>query len=137
MAILILTDKHDETEISKATQCTYTAAQQIAAQAGVSQIDVKSVGDENTIIAEDVAQDICDLVKSGGYTYVLMAADSHGKNVLPRIAALLDTQQISEIIKVHNADTFDRPIYAGNAIATVQSIDSVKCITVRLSLIHI
>ena len=70
-----------------------------------------------------------DLAK--GYSHVLAPATSFGKNVLPRVAALLDVAQISEIVAVHDADTFDRPIYAGNAIATVQSSDPVKIITVR------
>lgn len=129
MSILILTEK--DAVSSATTASVYKAAQEIASQAGISQIDIKTIGDDDTVIAEGVAETITSLVKDSGYTYVLMAADSTGKNVLPRVSALLDTQQISEIIKVHSADTFDRPIYAGNAIATVQSSDAVKCITVR------
>ncbi len=66
-----------------------------------------------------------------GYTHVLAPATSNGKNVTPRVAALLDMQQISEIISVESPDTFVRPIYAGNALATVQSADAIKVITVR------
>ncbi len=66
-----------------------------------------------------------------GYSHVMAPATSNGKNVLPRVAALLDVQQISEIIAVDSPDTFERPIYAGNAIATVQSKDPIKVITVR------
>jgi electron transfer flavoprotein alpha subunit len=80
-------------------------------------------------LAENVAPLIVDLAK--GYSHVLAPATSFGKNVLPRVAALLDVAQISEIVAVHDADTFDRPIYAGNAIATVQSSDPIKVITVR------
>jgi len=65
------------------------------------------------------------------YSHLLVAASANGKNIMPRIAALLDVAQISEITKVINPDTFERPIYAGNAIATIQSIDSIKAITVR------
>ena len=72
---------------------------------------------------------IVELAK--GYSHVLAPATSFGKNVMPRVAALLDVAQISEIVAVDSADTFERPIYAGNAIATVQSPDPIKVITVR------
>lgn len=65
------------------------------------------------------------------YSHVLFSATANGKNVVPRVAAKLDVAQISDITKVNRADTFERPIYAGNAIATVQSSDPVKVITVR------
>ena len=68
---------------------------------------------------------------AGGYSHVLAGATNHGKNIMPRAAALLDVAQISEITEVTDADTFVRPIYAGNALATVKSTDSVKVITVR------
>jgi len=88
---------------------------------------------EDAALANWVAEDIAPLVVklAGGYSHVLMAADSVGKNVMPRVAALLDVQQISEIIAIESADTFVRPIYAGNAMATVQSSDKIKAITVR------
>ena len=80
-------------------------------------------------LAENVAEQV--LAVAGGYSHILAPATSFGKNVLPRVAAKLDVAQISEITKVESADTFERPIYAGNAIATVQSEDAVKVITVR------
>ncbi len=80
-------------------------------------------------LAENMAPVIVNLAE--GYSHILAPASTFGKNVMPRAAALLDTQQISDIIAVHDADTFDRPIYAGNAIATVKSSDTIKLITVR------
>jgi len=80
-------------------------------------------------LAENMALLIVEL--AGDYTHILAPASTFGKNVLPRAAALLDTQQISDIIAVESADTFTRPIYAGNAIATVTSSDEKKLITVR------
>ncbi|HEY9348232.1 MAG TPA: FAD-binding protein, partial [Inquilinus sp.] len=80
-------------------------------------------------LAEAVAPLVVDLAK--GYSHVLATATSAGKNLMPRVAALLDVQQISEITAVDTPDTFERPIYAGNAIATVQSADPIKVITVR------
>ena len=74
---------------------------------------------------------ITDQAKNSGFKYILAPATTTGKNIMPRVAALLDTQQISDIISVESSDTFRRPIYAGNAIATVQSQDDVKVITVR------
>ena len=81
------------------------------------------------VLPENVAPLIVEL--ASGYSHVLAPATSNGKNILPRVAALLDVDQISEIISVESADTFKRPIYAGNAIATVQSSAAVKVITVR------
>ncbi len=80
-------------------------------------------------LAENVAEQI--LAVAGGYTHILAPATAYGKNILPRVAAKLDVAQISEITKVDAPDTFERPIYAGNAIAYVQSSDKVKVITVR------
>jgi len=68
---------------------------------------------------------------AGDYTHILIASTTTGKDVMPRIAALLDSSQISDIISVESADTFKRPVYAGNAIATVQSSDAIKTLTVR------
>jgi electron transfer flavoprotein alpha subunit len=80
-------------------------------------------------LAENVAEQA--LAIAGSYSHILAPATAYGKNILPRVAAKLDVAQISEITKVDSPDTFERPIYAGNAIATVQSGDKVKVITVR------
>ena len=83
-------------------------------------------------LAETIAAQVLALLKANaGYTHVLFASTASGKNIAPRVAALLDVAQISDITKVLSADTFERPIYAGNAIATVQSTDAIKVITVR------
>jgi electron transfer flavoprotein alpha subunit len=82
-------------------------------------------------VAENVAATVVALARSGGYSHVLAPATGFGKNAMPRVAALLDVAQISEIISVESPDTFVRPIYAGSAFATVQSKDAVKVITVR------
>jgi electron transfer flavoprotein alpha subunit len=80
-------------------------------------------------VAENLAPLIVGLAKN--YSHVLVGASAFGKNVMPRVAALLDVMQISDIVAVESADTFVRPIYAGNAFATVQSSDAIKVITVR------
>jgi electron transfer flavoprotein alpha subunit len=80
-------------------------------------------------LAENVAEQVLAIAKD--YSHILAPATAYGKNILPRVAARLDVGQISDITKVESADTFERPIYAGNAIATVQSIDPIKVITVR------
>ncbi|MDB5411657.1 MAG: Electron transfer flavoprotein alpha subunit [Rhodospirillales bacterium] len=82
-------------------------------------------------MAEDVAPLIVKLARDASYSHVLASATTQGKNVLPRVAALLDVMQISDIAAVVSPDTFVRPIYAGNALATVQSKDGIKVITVR------
>jgi electron transfer flavoprotein alpha subunit len=148
MAILVLAD-HDGKQVRKSTLNTVAAAQKIgtevhvlvagrscgeaaksaAAIAGVAKVlhaDAAQLGDE---LAENMAALVVALAK--GYSHVLAPATSSGKNILPRAAALLDCQQISEIIAVESPDTFVRPIYAGNALATVQSKDPIKVITVR------
>src|SRR5258706_14235467 len=148
MTILVFAE-HDNKSIKKATLNAVTAAQKIggdihvlvaghecgeaakaAAQiAGVAKVlhaDAAHLDDE---IAENVAALIVSIAK--GYTHVLAPATSNGKNVMPRAAALLDSQQVSDIIAVESADTFVRPIYAGNALATVKSRDALKVITVR------
>jgi electron transfer flavoprotein alpha subunit len=148
MAILVFAE-HDNQVVKKATLSTVAAAQKIGGEihllvaghncaaaakaasqvAGVAKVlhaDAAQLEDE---IAENVAALIVSLAK--GYSHVLAPATSNGKNVLPRAAALLDVQQISEIVAVESADTFVRPIYAGNALATVQSADPIKVITVR------
>jgi electron transfer flavoprotein alpha subunit len=102
------------------------AAAQIAGVAKVLHADGAQFADG---LAENVAAQV--LAVASGYSHILFPATAAGKNVSPRVAAKLDVAQISEITKVVSADTFERPIYAGNAIATVQSSDSVKVITVR------
>ena len=88
---------------------------------------------EDTIFAHPVAEDLAKLIVSlaKGYSHVLAPATTFGKNIMPRVAALLDVAQISDISGVVSPDTFKRPIYAGNAIATVQSADAIKIVTVR------
>lgn len=105
------------------------AAQAAAKVVGVSKVLVA----DNAAYAHQLAENTAPLIagQAGAYTHVLAAATTNGKNLLPRVAALLDTDQISEIIAVESADTFKRPIYAGNAIATVQSSADIKVITVR------
>ena len=107
------------------------AAQAAAQVAGVAQVlhaDGESLAHG---LAEAVSAQVLALAASGGYSHILFPATASGKNASPRVAAKLDVAQISDITKVVSADTFERPIYAGNAIATVQSADAVKVITVR------
>ncbi|RVX68006.1 hypothetical protein B0A52_08417 [Exophiala mesophila] len=82
-------------------------------------------------LAENWAPLLVENIKKGGYTHVIAAHSAFGKSLLPRVAALLDVQQISDVMSIEGEDTFVRPIYAGNAILTVQSTDSVKLLTVR------
>ena len=105
------------------------AAEAAAAIAGVAKVLVADAPHFADGLAENVAEQI--LAVAGGYSHILAPATAYGKNILPRVAAKLDVAQISEITKVDSPDTFERPIYAGNAIATVQSGDPVKVITVR------
>ncbi len=107
------------------------AADATAKVAGVATVLVADAAEYAHPLAENVAPLVVKLAKEGGYGHVLAPATTFGKNVTPRVAAHLDVQQISDITAVHGADTFERPIYAGNAIATVQSSDAVKVITVR------
>ena len=102
------------------------AAAQIAGVAKVIHADGASL---KNALAENVAAQVLSI--AGNYSHILFPATASGKNIAPRVAAKLDVAQISDITKVISADTFERPIYAGNAIATVQSGDSVKVITVR------
>ena len=102
------------------------AATQIAGVRKVIQVDVASLADQ---LAEPLAAEIVAI--ADGYSHILAPATANGKNVLPRVAAKLDVAQLSDITKVVSPDTYERPIYAGNAIATVQSIDPIKVITVR------
>ena len=141
--------EHDNATIRPATLNTVTAAAQLGGQvtvlvAGTSAQTAASAAAQVAgvakvlhadsevfahALAENVAAQV--LALAGGYSHILFAATASGKNIAPRVAAKLDVGQISDIIKIVSPDTFDRPIYAGNAIATVQSIDPVKVITVR------
>jgi electron transfer flavoprotein alpha subunit len=105
------------------------AAAQAAAIPGVAKVLVADGAALAHGIAENVAGQV--LAIAAGYSHILAPATAYGKNILPRVAARLDVAQISEITKVDAPDTFERPIYAGNAIATVQSSDKIKVITVR------
>ena len=148
MACLVIAE-HDNKAVRKATLNTVAAAQKLNAEihvlvaghqageaakaaaqiAGVKKVlhaDAPQLGD---FLAENVAALVVGIAKS--YSHILAPATSNGKNVMPRVAALLDVQQISEIVAVEDADTFVRPIYAGNALATVKSKDAIKVITVR------
>ena len=108
------------------TDAVATAAAQIAGVRKVIQVDAPNLADQ---LAEPLAAQILSLANQ--YSHVLAPATANGKNVLPRVAAKLDVAQLSDITKVLSSDTFERPIYAGNAIATVQTNDPVKVITVR------
>jgi electron transfer flavoprotein alpha subunit len=148
MAILLLAE-HDGASVSDQTAKAVTAAVQIGgdihvlvAGAGVqaaAESAAKLSGVAKVLVADDaglangLAEPLADLIVklSGGYDVVLAAATASAKNVMPRVAALLDVMQVSEIIEVISADTFKRPIYAGNALQTVQSTDAKKVITVR------
>ena len=105
------------------------AAQAAAQAAGVAKVLVADAAQFADGLAENIAAQA--LALAGDYSHILAPATAYGKNILPRVAAKLDVGQISEITKVDSPDTFERPIYAGNAIATVQSIDKIKVITVR------
>lgn len=109
-------------------QAAAAAAAQIAGVAKVLHADGEALAHG---LAENLAAQVVALATAGGYSHIVFPATASGKNAAPRVAALLDVAQISDISKVVSADTFERPIYAGNAIATVQSADSVKVLTVR------
>ncbi len=150
MAILVIAE-HDHGTLKGATLNTVAAAQKIggeihvlvaghnaggaakaAAQvAGVAKVLNAEGPQLGEFLAENVSAVVVALAKS--YSHILAPATSNGKNVAPRVAALLDVQQISEIIAVESPDTFVRPIYAGNALATVKSKDAIKVITVRMT----
>ncbi|KIZ51011.1 electron transfer flavoprotein subunit beta [Pseudomonas oryzihabitans] len=148
MAILVIAD-HDNANLFGATLNTVAAAQAIGGDihvlvAGqnaqpVADAAAKVAGVSKVLLADNAAyahqlpENVAPLVVelAANYSHVLAAASTNGKNFLPRVAALLDVDQISEIIAVESADTFKRPIYAGNAIATVRSTAPIKVITVR------
>ena len=102
------------------------AAAQIGGVTKVLHADAESLKEQ---LGENVAAQVLQIAK--GYSHILFPATAHGKNVAPRVAALLDVAQVSDVSKVIDPDTFERPIYAGNAIATVKSADAVKVMTVR------
>ena len=148
MAILLLAE-HDNATVSEQTAKALTAATQIGgdvhvlvagsgakaaadAAAKLSGVSKVLLADDDSL-ANNLAEPLAALIVSlaGSYDTIIAAATSVGKNVAPRVAALLDVMQVSEIIEVVSADTFKRPIYAGNAIQTVQSTDAKKVITVR------
>jgi len=152
MALLVIAE-HDNAVLKAATLNAVTAAakiggeihllvagancgsvaEQAAKVAGVSKVKVADAAHYGDQTAENLAALIVAAVANpaGGYSHIIAPATSNGKNTLPRVAALLDVAQISEIIAVVDADTFVRPIYAGNALATVKSGDATKVITVR------
>src|SRR5688572_4737229 len=105
------------------------AAKTAAAIAGVAKV----LQAEDAAYANWLAEDVAPLVVklAANYGHVIMAADNVGKNLMPRVAALLDVAQVSEAIQIVSPDTFVRPIYAGNAMATVQSTDKIKVVTIR------
>ena len=105
------------------------AAQQATKIAGIAKVLLADAPQFEGGLAEAVAAQVVTL--AGSYSHVVGAATAYGKNILPRVAAKLDVAQVSDIISVESPDTFTRPIYAGNAIATVQSTDPVKVITAR------
>lgn len=147
MSVLVIAE-HDNAELKPATLSTVAAGLQLGdvdifvagsdcgavAEAaaripGVGKVLKADSADLKESLAENVAPLIVELTSS--YSHVLAAATTDGKNILPRVAALIDVAQISEITEVVDADTFVRPIYAGNAMATVKSSDGIKIITVR------
>ena len=147
MPVLVYID-HDNQNLNVANLSTITAASMIgevhAVVVGYNCSDVaKNLAETQNVekvlivdseaytnpIAENISAVLVSI--SEGYSHILAPATTVGKNIMPRLSALLDVQQISEIVGVIDSDTFDRPIYAGNAIATVKSNDSIKVITVR------
>ena len=148
MAILVVAE-HDNSSLKSGTLNAVSAAQQIGSDVNVlvagsnsravavsaAQLNgvVKVIHADNACYEHQLAESVAPLVAEFGksHTHVLAAATTTGKNLLPRVAALLDVAQISDIVEVKSEDTFVRPIYAGNALATVQSSDSIKVLTVR------
>ena len=148
MTILVIAE-HSNAAIAGATLNTVAAAQAIggdihllvagSACGAAAEAAAKIAGVAKVLVADNAAyahqlpENVAPLVAElgKGYSHILACATANGKNILPRVAAQLDVDQISEIIAVVSADTFKRPIYAGNAIATVQSTAAVKVITVR------
>jgi electron transfer flavoprotein alpha subunit len=119
----------NEVHVLVAGHACDAAAAAAAQLAGVSKVLVADAEPFAHGLAENIAEQA--LALASAYSHVLAPATAYGKNILPRVAARLDVGQISEITRVESSDTFERPIYAGNAIATVQSLDAIKVITVR------
>ncbi|MCS5544035.1 MAG: FAD-binding protein [SAR86 cluster bacterium] len=150
MSILVIAE-HDNIELKGATLNTVTAAKEISSEIDLliagsncsSVVDKASLLDGiNRVLVADkpayknfLAENIGSLVAEIGknYSHILAPATTNGKNFLPRVAALLDVAQISDISSIVNEDTFERPIYAGNCVATVQSFDPIKVLTVRIT----
>ena len=148
MSILVIAE-HDNTNLKGATLNTVAAAKEIGSDISllVAGLNISSVIDEaqqlngvtkilscdDALYENSLAEEVSNLVLSiaDDFSYILAPATTFGKNLLPRISAKLDVQQISDIISVESEDTFKRPIYAGSCIATVKTNDSVKLITVR------
>ncbi len=148
MTALVLAE-HDNTSLKDGTLNTVTAAMKLDKEVhvlvagkgckGVAEAAARIKGVTKVLVCDDAAYDhplaegLAPLVKNlaNGYSAILAPATTTGKNILPRVAATLDVMQISDIISVESADTFKRPIYAGNAIQTVQTTDNIKVITVR------
>jgi electron transfer flavoprotein alpha subunit len=148
MSVLVLAE-HDNSELKDATLAAVTAATQLGGDVhllvagkgaqGVADAAAKVAGVSKVLLADDaayenaLAENVAPLVAGlmAGYDAFVAPATTRGKNVAPRVAAALDVAQISEILSVESPDTFTRPIYAGNAIATVKSSDAKKVITVR------
>ena len=148
MSVLVLAD-HDNGQLAGATLNTVTAASQIGGDihilvAGDSSGDVAKaaaavVGVAKVLVASDeslghgIAENVAPLIQemASGYSHLLAPATTTGKNIMPRVAALLDVMQISDIVQVVDANTFQRPIYAGNALATVTTDEAIKIVTVR------
>ena len=128
-AITAATQLGDDDQALVAGHQCGAVAQAVAQVAGVKKVLVADAPHYARQLAENLAALVVGL--AGGYSHILAPATAAGKNVLPRVAALLDVAQISEVIKVESADTFVRPIYAGNVLATVQSKDPIKVLTVR------
>ena len=148
MSILVIVE-HDNSSLKPATLNSVTAAQAIGGDIDllVAGANCQSVAAEaakvggirkvlvadNAAYAHSLAENVAPLIAEvgAGYSHILATATTTAKNIMPRAAALMDVQAISEISAVISADTFKRPIYAGNVIATVQSSDAIKVLTVR------
>ncbi len=128
-AVAAARDMGDEIHMLVAGENCGAVAAECAQVSGIGKV----LTAEGAHLAHGLAEDLAALIAglAGGYTHLVATATTHGKNVMPRVAALLDVQQVSDITGVESADTFVRPIYAGNAMATVRSTDGVKVVTVR------